>query len=292
MGSFCTKFEDNGECLDLVSRRNKTIDEMVIPEPECIRLQYLNDFQDKFNILKYIQLVDFINLLNTFRFDEPEETSSHSVKFTDSLLNKDGWIKFINYRILESPIIPNIDSVGMNLQKQFFDDVFDRLLMSYRFFFQTENYYIPKIMVISFAFNYCGRKISQNVDIFLNLFCNPEGKIEFTNDVYAFLYCLITFAFDFPTEFLTKFTSPEYNKNYFNVKSSSEWELFSKVDERDSICKQFFQLETRKIFGEDEKKSYTRDEFKLLLLDTSENGGTWIIDNGLLRTRMEAGLQA
>ena len=286
----CSKSQEHETMYDLTTRENLLIDSLVIPAPNCSKLKYLNDFQNKFNVLRFFQLVDFINLLNTFRPDSNGENSSHSQSFKDSMINKDDWMRFINSKILKSPIIPEYDSTEDSLQSQFYDDVFDCLLRSYKYFFDAEHNFIPKIMVISFVFNYCGRKISQKIDLIFNLFANEEGKFAFTNNVYAFLYCLITFAFDFPTEFLHKFHDPDHNKKYYGINSAKDFEPFSNVEKRDNICREFFVRETKIIFGEDEKKTYDKTEFKNMIMDT-EKGGAWIIDNGILRTRMEQNLK-
>jgi hypothetical protein len=292
MGSFCgncSKNQINENTYDLITRENLLLDSLIIPESKCSKLKYLNDFQNKFNILRFFQLTDFLNLLNTFRPDCGNDNSSHSLKFSDTMINKDDWMRFVNTKIINSPLIPDIDPSFKTLQGQFYDDVFDNLLRSYKFFYGSEHNFIPKIMTISFAFNLCARKISQKIEIIFNLFADFNGKFSLTDDVYTFLYSLIFFAFDFPTEFLNKYQDAENNKKYYGIDKISDMGNYLSVEKRDAIVKAFFQRETKNIFGEDEKKTYDKNEFKNLIVNT-ENGAAWIIDNGILRTKMEKSL--
>ena len=288
----CSKGQQPETVYDLTTRENLLIDSLVIPNSNCKKLKYLNDFQNKFNILRHFQLVDFINLLNYFRPDSEGQNSAYTMKFKDAMINKDDWMRFIDTKIVKSPLIPEIDSVAQGLQSQFYDDVFDCLLRIYKTLFGTEHNFIPKLIIISFVFNYCGMKVSQKIDIFLNLFCDSEGNITISNsDIYTFLFSLITFAFAFPTEYLTKFNDVDNNKKYYGLNSVADLTPFKEREIREEITLKFLGREIKKMFGEDESKSYDRQDFKKFVMDTTSTGGIWIIDNAILRQRIEEGLE-
>ena len=287
----CSNFEDKNEnVLDIVTQRNQQIDEKILPESNCIKLKYLNNFQEEFNVLKYISLANFINLLNSFKLKHNcKETTSDTLIFKEAQINKDDWITFIDYKICHNPLIPKMDSLIIPLHKQLFDDIFDKLLFCYKFFYRKESKYIPKIMIISYAFNHCGRKLSQKIDIFLNLFSNEENMIDFNNELYSFFFCLVIFAFDFPTEYLCKYWEEE-NAKYFNISSPNDYKKYSCGIRREKIFKNFFLTDNKLFFGDDESRVYTIDEFRKLLLDNSPNGFSWILDNDLIRSKIEEGL--
>jgi len=282
----CSKNQAAELNMDFITRENLLLDSLVIPESKCIKLQYLNDFQNKFNILRFFQLTDFLNLLNSFRPDIHMDDCSHSIRFRDSMINKDDWMRFVNTKIINSPLIPEIDNTLKSLQSQFYDDIFDSLLRSYKYFYNSQNEIIPKLMITSYAFNYCARKISLKIEIFFNLFANQNGKLSLTDDVYSFLYCLIMFAFESPSQFLIRYQDADNNKKYYGLNAISDLERYKCPEKRENIMKEFFSRESKIIFGEDEKRTYDRNEFKELIVNT-QTGAAWIIDNGILRSRME-----
>ena len=58
-------------------------------------------------------------------------------------------------------------------------------------------------------------------------------------------------------------------------------------EKREKIIKNFFIKETKKIFNEDEKRIYSLEDFKKLLLDSSKDGLSWIIERDLLIAKIE-----
>ena len=216
MGAACTGGPQVEPIFDKITIENMKIDAFEFPRPNCPKLQYLNDFQNKFNVLKFFQLVDFVNLLNNFRPDSNGENSAHSLKFRDTKIYKNDWMRFINNKILTSPLIPELDVTAIGLQSGFYDDVFDKLLKNNNYFLDGTEKFVPKLCVLAFAFNYCGMKLSQKIEILFNFFA-VDGKVSQSNDMYAFLYTIISFAYYMPAKFLTKFQKEDHNAKYYGV---------------------------------------------------------------------------
>jgi len=247
-------------------------------------------FEKKFNILKNFPLLEFMNSLNNFKFEHIDINSkiNRQLKFNNFLINKIDWLRFIDYKIINSPLMPALDINYKQILINYLDDVFDILLQSYNYFTDTNSDVIPKAVIVAFIFNSCNSKISQKINIFINLFVNSENYIELETNIYIFLYSLMNFAFSFPTGFIVKMGTEENLKNYFGIKSSKDYEKYENREVREKYLIESFNKELKIIFGEENNyKKYTREDFKLFLCNFTSNGGIWLLNNDLIRERIE-----
>lgn len=289
MGNICFKTESVQQTEEEAKAHEENlIDKIQFPEYKLTKLLFLKNMDEKFNALKFICLPDFMSILNNIQINEPLNKGINRVlKFSNYLISKDIWIQLMKSKVLSLPSIPRIEESLSNVLLQYYDDVFDSLLRYYNFFFEVQLLVVPKVMITSFAFNYCNGKISQKVEIFLNLFMTQDNNIELTSYLYAFLYCIMHFAFDFPLKFINLYSDPKHVKEYFNIASTKDFEYLFDEDRRENFIREFFLRESKKIFGQNNDKKFTKDEFKNFLLDTSEKGGFWLLDNNLIRSRIE-----
>ena len=284
----CDRADDDFDGEEFHLKERNIIDNIIIPPYSYIKLNFLKNFEEKFNILKNIQLVDFINLLNNFRIEDISKTySRRASKFSDFMISKENWVLFFENKIFNFCTMPLINTYIKKIHVSFYEDVFVNILNSYNYFYESSTYLVPKAILTSFAFNYCNMKLSQKISIFMNLFLNKKNEIEFNNQLYTFLYCLFSLAFDMPIKFILKNNKAEILKECFNIKNKEEFEFLQNEDDIDRYLREFFLIETSKIFGEDGNKKYKKEDFRQLLLNPNYDGALWIFSNNGIRSRIE-----
>lgn len=288
MGNLCTKSDQDFSSLEGQSREEQLLDSISLPTASLKKLNFLRKFEQKFNILQNIQLTDFMNALNNLKFDDSAEGKiNRLLNFQNFKLCKDDWMKFAEYKILNFPSMPKLSGNARSLVLGYLDDVFDHLLMNYNYFNDSIDLIVPKTVFVAYAFNHCAMKISQKINIFFNLFVNRNNQIEFDNGIYVFLYCVALLAYDFPVVYLLKYALPENIKDDYGIESTNEYLFLQDKEVREKYLREYFVNEIKFIFGEGETRKYTKEEFKAFLTDMSDKGGYWLLDNNLIRSRIE-----
>lgn len=288
MGNLCTKSNHENTLAEQQKEEETLIDSIILPKPTLNKLLFLQKFEQKFNILQHFQLTDFMNALNNLKFEENSDSRINKIlKFQNFMLCKNDWIKFAEYKILNSPTMPKFKGNTRSLIIGYFDDVFDKLLINYNYCNSADDLVVPKAVFVAYAFNHCSSKISQKINIFINMFVNFDNEIEFNSNIYVFLYCLILLAYDFPVSYLVNYASPENVQEDYGISSTNDYLFLKDKDLREKYLREYFVSEIKLIFGEGETKKYKKDEFKAFLIDMSDKGGYWLLDNNLIRSRIE-----
>ena len=288
MGNLCSKSDHEFTGPEGQTREEELLDTIILPRPALTKLNFLHKFEQKFNILQHIQLTDFMNALNNLKFEDNANSRINRIlKFQNFMLCKDEWMKFAEYKILNFPTMPSLPGNTRSLLLGYFDDLFDHLLKNYNYFNEASDLVVPKAIFVAYGFNHCTLKISQKINIFINMFVNFENEIEFNNNIYVFLYCVILLAFDIPIIYLLKYAMPENIHEDYGVNSTNDYMFLQDVDLREKYFREYFVSEIKFIFGEGETKKYKKEEFKAFLTDVSDKGGYWLLDNNLIRSRIE-----
>jgi len=98
---------------------------------------------------------------------------------------------------------------------------------------------------------------------------------------------MILLAYDFPIVYLLKYALPENLKADYGLDSVEEYLFLEDKDLREKYLRAYFVDEIKLIFGEGETKKYKKEEFRVFLTNMSDNGGYWLLDNNLIRSRIE-----
>jgi len=281
-GAVCTKGNPDFTEEEDKQREEFCLDNLRLPEPKLNRLLFITTFENNFNLLKNIELVDFMNSLNNLKIDDGDP--KNILKISNYMLSKSDWMKFMEYKILNFPQIPTININYKNLLSQYFDDVFDELVSIYNYFYDAQSEVVPKLLFVSFAFNNCNMKIGQKINIFLNLFADFNNEIELTNEIYSFLYGLVRLALNLPIRFFIKNEGNNNLEEFCKSVSPKNYEFISENEIRVKTMIDFLSKEIKVIFGEEENKKYKKEEFKLFLTSLK---GSWILDNNLIRSKLE-----
>jgi hypothetical protein len=86
---------------------------------------------------------------------------------------------------------------------------------------------------------------------------------------------------------LNKRAAPDSVKQEYGIDSTSEFMFLEDPDIRQRYMRECFVKEINYIFGEQQDKRYKKEEFKVFLSDVSDKGGFWLLDNNLIRSRIE-----
>lgn len=302
MGSVCVKHDDfiddpsKVDLIDLIHINEKDYENTIFG--------FCREYELKTNILKNIQMVDFINMLNNFEFKTQYKKIS---KFTyDNEFEDNDYTIFVQNKILENPLMPKIDDYSKNNFKKFLNFIYENIKEFHGVYEKYDLYglSVPKYLISTIGFNFCNYRLSQKVNVLINILCNEKGFISKSNHkVIKFLACYIRNAIILPMKFLLfeiEYLNDEVNTwvtrdNYIHLT-----ENFEKTDDallykrsKDAVplnitesAQVFFSEVLVGIFSGN-KKELTKDEFKSFLLDQGETGGFWLLFNEGIRKKFE-----
>lgn len=289
MGQICAKLR-NPDYARQVEENIRSpfhqLDAIKLPDYPERQLKFYRDIDDKFSVFNEILLSDFMTLLNNLSINNTG--NNRNIKLDK--LTKDEWKKFCENKILKNPIVKKVKPELLGYQTQFFDDLADDVKLFYAIqngFDTKDDLEIPKSAFFSVGFNYCYPKLSQKVLILLSLFTDSNNKIGLTDEMFLFLMLLFSNVFKTPVRFIEKVLGPNVPMEsiLYNIRFDEADEII-RINElimREIVVTLGTQL-VKDLFGEDNARVYSREEFKKVLL---EENFIWIFSNKGIKMKVE-----
>jgi len=162
---------------------------------------YYNDIEGKFNILTYIQLIDYINLLEyyssetaTLQFNQPLKTQfSSKDAFLSQPISIDHFQSFIENQLFKIPEIYEMwgnNELSFNIFKIAFLEVYSSLQLKLNQKYESKiEDRIKKINLIPLGILFCVSNVVSKIKLIFDLFKNENGLFIKSNELDEYLFC-------------------------------------------------------------------------------------------------------
>ena len=162
---------------------------------------YYNDIEGKFNILTYIQLIDYINLLEyyssetaTLQFNQPLKTQfSSKDAFLSQPISIDNFQSFIENQLFKIPEIYEMwgnNELSFNIFKIAFLEVYSSLQLKLNQKYESKiEDRIKKINLIPLGILFCVSNVVSKIKLIFDLFKNENGLFTKSNELDEYLFC-------------------------------------------------------------------------------------------------------
>ena len=162
---------------------------------------YYNDIEGKFNILTYIQLIDYINLLEyyssetaTLQFNQPLKTQfSSKDAFLSQPISIDHFQSFIENQLFKIPEIYEMwgnNELSLNIFKIAFLEVYSSLQLKLNQKYESKiEDRIKKINLIPLGILFCVSNVVSKIKLIFDLFKNENGLFIKSNELDEYLFC-------------------------------------------------------------------------------------------------------
>jgi len=160
-----------------------------------------NDIEGKFNILTYIQLIDYINLLEyyssetaTLQFNQPLKTQfSSKDAFLSQPISIDNFQSFIENQLFKIPEIYEMwgnNELSFNIFKIAFLEVYSSLQLKLNQKYESKiEDRIKKINLIPLGILFCVSNVVSKIKLIFDLFKNENGLFTKSNELDEYLFC-------------------------------------------------------------------------------------------------------
>ena len=168
------------------------------------------DIETKYNVLTYIQLIDYMNLLENFTLEtatvqfpgELKTQFSRKDAFLSQEINVDEFQSFIEnklYKINEIKDLRGNNEEMMNIFKQIAKNIFEGLQLKLRQNFKDDSFNMTKKNLIPLGVIFCASNVIGKVKLIFDLFKNEENKFTKSDELNLYLlssfltcsYCII-----------------------------------------------------------------------------------------------------
>ena len=260
-------------------------------EPEISLQKYTSpndssyeDIETKYNVLTYIKLIDYMNLLENFTLEtatvqfpgELKTQFSRKDAFLSQEINVDEFQSFIEnklYKINEIKDLRGNNEEMMNIFKQIAKNIFDGLQLKLRQNFKDDSYNMTKKNLIPLGVIFCASNVIGKVKLIFDLFKNEENKFTKSDELNLYLlssfltcsYCIIN-------------ARQKYSK--MNNDDLMKCIRVSELKDSQNLVKVF----NEKFF--DKKKELTWEEFKEKF-NKKDEGFQWLLSSKGTRKLLE-----
>jgi len=168
------------------------------------------DIETKYNVLTYIKLIDYMNLLENFTLEtatvqfpgELKTQFSRKDAFLSQEINVDEFQSFIEnklYKINEIKDLRGNNEEMMNIFKQIAKNIFEGLQLKLRQNFKDDSFNMTKKNLIPLGVIFCESNVIGKVKLIFDLFKNEENKFTKSDELNLYLlssfltcsYCII-----------------------------------------------------------------------------------------------------
>ncbi len=162
---------------------------------------YFNDIEGKYNILTYIQLIDYINLLEYYSSDTATLEFNKSLKaqfsskdpFLSEPISFDHFQSFIENKLFRIPEIYEMwgnNELSFNIFKTAFLEVYTSLQLKLNQKYESKNEdRIKKINLIPLGILFCVSNVVSKIKLIFDLFKNEKGLFAKSNELDEYLFC-------------------------------------------------------------------------------------------------------
>jgi len=350
MGSTCSKYSQD----EMIPEREDLVD-LIAFHPEIeFPLKYFsvcNNFEEKVNLLKVFPLLDFMVILNNLNYgvvneilhpklndlteeEREEEINMIVIKMKNfvyhkNIVTRENFIEdMIMNKIINSYVYSDLrDNYKKDELKVFMVKLFDFM---HRFCKKRNPEYdlgLTKYTASIFGLHFCESRISQKINVILNIICGPDGKITIQKPEEGeynsfkitrnFILQYILFAI-LPTlnilmekqaktndekkmeELVGKKEFVILKEKFSDFRKEPDYEfephvkvVFGTNEGKDFNIRQeltnFINVYVfNLIFGKENiKKALSREQFRNFLLDRTDQGGFWLLFKQGIRNKFE-----
>jgi hypothetical protein len=247
-----------------------------------------NKFETEFNILKYLEIREFQQILLNFKSfsSETEANASEKKEFLTEI--DDVFFKvFIENKLLNHFLIFNQISNNdkkISIISQFYSNFFSILQKNYSYYnkkisdhkYDSDNKKsIRKICLLAYAFLYTKGETYEKYEYLYHLLCDENGEISKTDDFEDFFF----FLFIVPSNvFIYSIYSLGEEYNEFSINQDVFQQIYDSFEVKDSkaLAEKFFSV----MFLE--KQSLSQQEFLNKLVNND-----WIFSPAGIRKTLE-----
>ena len=254
--------------------------------------EYLDEIETKYNVLTYIQLIDYINLLEyytaeTATVDFPGKLKtefSGKDAFLSQTISIDEFQSFIEnklYKINEIYELSGRNELMMSTFKDAFREIYSGLSLKLKQHFNNNqnDYIITKKVLIPLGTIFCISNVLGKIKLIFDLFKNDQNKFVKSDELNLYL--------------ISSFLICSYCMIGARNKISKTNPNISKMSKQDLIkCLTTSELKDSqnllKVFNESffDKEELNWEEFKDKF-DKKENGFQWILSSKGIRKKLE-----
>ena len=253
--------------------------------------EFFEVIEIKYNVLTYIKLVDYINLLENFSIETATIPFSGKIKteysgkdeFLSQAISVDEFQSFIEnklYNIHEIYELSGKNEIMMNTFKAAFREIFISLELKLNQHFNSKSGYImTKKILIPFGIIFCISNIIGKIKLIFDLFKNKENKFVKSDELNTYL--------------ISSFLICSYCMISARKKISDINSHIKRINRNDLIkCLRVNELKDSqnlvKVFNESffHKQELTWEEFKDKF-NKDENGFQWILSPRGIRKKLE-----
>ena len=174
------------------------------------------DIETKYNVLTYIKLIDYMNLLENFTLEtatvqfagELKTQFSRKDAFLSQEINVDEFQSFIEnklYKINEIKDLRGNNEEMMNIFKQIAKNIFEGLQLKLRQNFKDDSFNMTKKNLIPLGVIFCASNVIGKVKLIFDLFKNEANKFTKSEELNLYLitsfitcsYCLVNAKYKF-----------------------------------------------------------------------------------------------
>ena len=245
---------------------------------------FYQDIEKNYNVLTYIQLIDYMNLLENFTLEtatvqfagELKTQFSRKDAFLSQEINVDEFQSFIEnklYKINEIKDLRGNNEEMMNIFKQIAKNIFEGFQLKLRQNFKDDSYNMTKKNLIPLGVIFCESNVIGKVKLIFDLFKNEENKFTKSDELNLYLlssfltcsYCIIN-------------ARQKYSK--MNNDDLMKCIRVSELKDSQNLVKVF----NEKFF--DKKKELTWEEFKEKF-NKKDEGFQWLLSSKGTRKLLE-----
>ena len=268
--------------------------EVYFPDYESRSDKYFSLIEGKYNLIKHIQLLEFLNLLELFSLETAtihhdgkfRSDFSSKDKFLDTILHQDEFQSFIENKLLKIPDIIEIfgeDEQTSTIFKECFVKIFSSLNVKLNSYYQTNREdKITKRNLVGLGLLFCrGQNISK-IKLFFDFFKDENNHFVKSENLDNYLiglffisaYCLLTIrtSINYPGQNLPKIGN-NLAQNLLNGNGMTQKHV-------ENLLKYF----NEKFF---DKESFTWEEFKKKFEYDNSNSFAWIFSTKGIRSKLE-----
>jgi hypothetical protein len=269
--------------------------EISFPEYESRSDSYFALIEGKYNLIKNVQLLEFMNLLEAFSIEtatinfQGKYRSNFSSKdeFLSTIIHQDEFQSFIENKLLNTDDIIEMygeDEQTLALFKECFVKIFSSLNVKLNSIYKGGDKIdkISKRNIVGLGLLFCrGQNISK-VKLFFDLFKDENerfGKSDILDNYLISLfiissYCLLSI----------RMTINNPGKELPKIENNLAYNLLNSNGLAQKNCENLLKYFNDKFF---EKENYTWDEFKKKFSENKNESFSWIFSTKGIRSKLE-----
>lgn len=255
--------------------------------------QFFSEIETKYNILSYIQLVEYMNLLEDYSLETASVTFEGKMRtdfsskdpFLTYVMSYDEFHSFLENKILKLTEINELSQKNETMVNTFFavfKEIYSSLEVKLKQHYnENSNDRITKKTLIPFGILFTISNVVGKIKLLFDLFKNEEGRFAKSDDFDDYLLCSFLICSYCMISARRKITATNPN-----IPEMSKDELIrclnvSELKDSENLVEVFNNSFFKK------KDSYSWNDFKEKFLD-KEKGFQWILSSKGIRKMLEA----